>query len=318
MLTIRQLLDERLIVCPRCRSTIDDDVNEWRCADTQCRYHSEPFPVVSGVPALVDFEHSVLDANRLRDTDGTSQITRSRFTAAISRLVRPASSVPTATRVETMVTALRADAAAGRRPRILIVGGGAIGHGLSGLYNDISVDLITFDIYAGPNVQFIGDGHAIPLASESVDGVIVQAVLEHVLEPFAVAREIDRVIRPGGLVYAETPFMQQVHEGPYDFTRFTESGHRYLFRRFEVIDAGAVSGAGTVLSWSIERFVRSLTRSVRLGRIAALAFFWLVLLDRFLDPRHSLDAASGVYFLGRKTDQSISPREMIDYYQGGM
>ncbi len=55
-----------------------------------------------------------------------------------------------------------------------------------------------------------------------------------------------------------------------------------------------------------------------LGRIVALAFFWLSWTDRFLDPKHSVDAASSVFFLGRKTDRSISGAEIIDYYQGGM
>ena len=36
-----------------------------------------------------------------------------------------------------------------------------------------------------------------------------------------------------GIVYAETPFMQQVHEGAYDFTRYTVLGHRYLFKKFK-------------------------------------------------------------------------------------
>ena len=51
------------------------------------------------------------------------------------------------------------------------------------------------------------------LADASVDGVIVQAVLEHVLDPRTVAAEVERVLRPRGMVYAETPLMQQVHEG---------------------------------------------------------------------------------------------------------
>ena len=119
--------------------------------------------------------------------------------------------------------------------------------------------------------------------------------------------EIHRVLRPGGVVYAETPFLQQVHEGAYDFTRFTDSGHRYLFRDFERIDSGQVAGAGTALRWSIGYFVRALTRSVALGRIASLAFFWLSYLDRFLDPAHSLDAASSVFFLGRKAADPMTP-----------
>ena len=200
-----------------------------------------------------------------------------------------------------MVDLLLADAdTIGRSPRILVIGGGTVGDGLEALYADERVDLIAFDVYASTNVQLVADGHRIPLADGCVDGVIIQAVLEHVLEPAVVVGEIHRVLRDGGVVYADTPFMQQVHEGPYDFTRFTESGHRYLFRDFEQVESGQVAGAGTSLRWSINYFVRALTRSVTLGRIAGLAFFWLSHVDRFLDPRHSLDGANSVYFLGRK------------------
>ena len=157
-----------------------------------------------------------------------------------------------------------------------------------------------------------------PLADGSVDGVVIQAVLEHVLEPTVVAKEIHRVLRSGGIVYAATPFLQLVHEGPYDFTRFTDSGHRYLFRSFERIDSGSVAGAGTALWWSIDYFVRALTRSVPLGRIMALCFFWLSHADRILDPKHSVDGASSVFFLGCKTEVPITEAEIIDYYQDGM
>ena len=112
--------------------------------------------------------------------------------------------------------------------------------------------------------------------------------------------------------------MQQVHEGPYDFTRFSESGHRYLFRDFARLESGQVAGAGTSLRWSINYFVRALTRSVTLGRVAGLAFFWLSYLDPILDPAHSLDGANSVYFLGRKGGQAMTPPEAIEHYRGGM
>ena len=132
-----------------------------------------------------------------------------------------------------------------------------------------------------------------------------------------VAKEIHRVLRSGGIVYADTPFLQQVHEGPYDFTRFTDSGHRYLFRSFERIDSGSVAGAGTALWWSIDYFVRALTRSSQARHIVPLCFFWLSFTDHILDPKHSLDGASSVFFLGRKTAVPITEAEIIDYYQGG-
>lgn len=314
MLALDAMVDQDLFACPRCGSPVRPEGGQWRCAGASCVYADEPFPVVAGIPALVDFDNSVLDADRLRTVEGASEVARSGLAAPLRRLLHPANTTAPAN-VARMVGLLKAE---GGRPRILVIGGGTVGDGLEALYDDQGVDLIAFDVYASPVTQFVGDGHAIPLVDGSVDGVVVQAVLEHVLEPTVVAAEIHRVLRVGGIVYADTPFLQQVHEGPYDFTRFTDSGHRFLFRSFERIDSGPVAGAGTALRWSVDHFVRALTRSVPLGRMVALAFFWLSWLDRFLDPRHSVDAASSVFFLGRKTDRPITGADIIDYYQGGM
>lgn len=316
MLALDAMVDQDLFVCPRCGSPVRPEDGQWRCTRAACVCADEPFPVVAGVPALVDFERSVLDAARLRAVAGASEVWRSPFAARLRRLLHPPNTTAPA-KVARMLELLRADDDS-RNPRLLVVGGGTVGDGLEQLYVDPTVDLISFDVYASPATQFIADGHAIPLAADSVDGVVVQAVLEHVLEPTVVAAEIERVLRVGGLVYADTPFLQQVHEGPYDFTRFTDSGHRYLFRGFERLDSGPVAGAGTALRWSVGHFVRALTRSRLLGRIAALAFFWLSHLDDVLDQGHSLDGASSVYFFGRKTGRSITRAEIIDYYQGGM
>lgn len=316
MLALDAMVDQDLFICPRCASPVRREAGAWHCAGASCVYADEPFPVVAGIPALVDFERSVLDADRLRSEAGASEVRRSPVAGVLRRLLHPANTTAPAN-VARMVQLLKADGR-GRKPRLLVIGGGTVGDGLADLYADPAVDLISFDVYASPVTQFIGDGHAIPLADGSVDGVVVQAVLEHVLEPTVVAAEIERVLRVGGIVYADTPFLQQVHEGAYDFTRFTDSGHRFLFRSFERVDSGAVAGAGTALRWSVDHFVRALTRSVPLGRIVALAFFWLSWTDRFLDPKHSVDAASSVFFLGRKTDRAIGGAEIIDYYQGGM
>lgn len=312
------MVDQHLFICPRCAAPVRPGAGGWRCTGAACRYAEEPFPLVAGIPALVDFDHSVLDADRLRAVEGAPELHRTRYQRALSRIRHPTNTTARSN-VARMLQLLRDDgAAAGRRPRILVIGGGTVGAGLEDLYTDATIELISFDIYASSGVQFVADGHAIPLADGSVDGVVIQAVLEHVLEPPVVAKEIHRVLRSAGIVYADTPFLQQVHEGPYDFTRFTDSGHRYLFRGFARIDSGAIAGAGTVLRWSLDQFVRALTRSALLGRLTALCFFWLSYADRVLDPKYSLDGASSVFFLGRKADAPISEAEILDYYQGGL
>lgn len=318
MLTLEAMADQDLFICPRCASSVRPGRDSWHCSNLNCQYAKEAFPVVSGRPALVDFENSVLDAGRVCATEGASPLRRKRrLPEPLRRLLSvPNRAAPVA--VARMLELLRADPVAGnRRPRILVVGGGHLGSGLESLYDDPTIELIAFDIYASPIVQFIGDGHAIPLADASIDGVVVEAVLSCVLEPWVVAQEIHRVLRENGIVFADSAFMQQVCEGPYDFTRFTDSGLRYLFRGFERIDSGAVAGAGTALWWSIWHFARALTRSYALGRLTQLCFFWLRYTDAILDPKCSIDAANVVFFLGRKLVPPVALEDFESYYQGG-
>ena len=94
-------------------------------------------------------------------------------------------------------------------------------------------ETIETDVYIGPEPPVVCDAHNLPFADGTFDAVVCQAVLEHVLDPWRVAQEVRRVLTPDGYVYSEVPFMQQVHEGAFDFTRFTHVGHRRLWHEFD-------------------------------------------------------------------------------------
>jgi SAM-dependent methyltransferase len=208
--------------------------------------------------------------------------------------------------------------------QVLVVGGGALGHGMESIDRDPDLEFINTDVYISDRVEIACDAHQLPFADSSFDAVIVQAVLEHVVSPHDMVAEIHRVLRPQGFVYAETPFMQQVHGGAYDFTRFTDLGHRRLFRMFEEIDRGVALGPASSLFWAIRYFARAIPRRAGLpikllDLIASCSAFWLVYLDKRLS-RHdgAYDAASGLFFLGRRAETPVSDREIIAGYRGTM
>jgi SAM-dependent methyltransferase len=271
------------------------------------------YACVEDTPVLIDFERSVIDRDGLMQTQAASSIHRPRYgaTAFAKKLLSPPKPM-TRRNVNRVIAELEEKP----DPLVLVIGGGTVGQGMEPLYDHASIKVIAFDIYRTDRTQFVADAHAIPVADGAVDAVVIQAVLEHVLRPEMVVQEIWRVLRPGGLVYAETPFLQQVHEGPYDFTRFTESGHRYLFRRFEMVESGTTAGPGTQLLWSLDYFTRSLFRSRAAGKAVKGMFFWLQSLDRFMPDEFASDSASGVFFMGRKSDVELSPKQIIDFYRG--
>ena len=47
-----------------------------------------------------------------------------------------------------------------------------------------------------------------------------------------------------------------------------------------------------------------------------MAFFWLRHLDRLIDEKYRADAATGVFFLGTKSEAAMTPRDLIAYFPG--
>ncbi len=273
------------------------------------------YDCVGEKPVLVDFGSSVLERETCFRSDGSSVVKRSSYgilLRAAQRLISPVKPVT----IENMSVFIERLRKSNTKPTVLVVGGGTIGQGMKELYENPDIDLIAFDIYESEHVDFVADAHSIPIGKETIDGVVIQAVLEHVVSPAHVVDEIHRVLKKGGLVYSETPFLQHVHEGPYDFTRFTDSGHRYLFRKFECLRSGASAGPGTQLVWSLDYFFRSLFRSRLAGKVVKLLFFWLIYTDKVVSSQHSIDSASGVFFLGKKSERTLPAKELIEYYQG--
>jgi SAM-dependent methyltransferase len=206
-------------------------------------------------------------------------------------------------------------------PKVLVVGGGILGHGMEPLTSKASIKLIESDVALTPRTTVICDAHDLPFADQSFDGVIAQAVLEHVVDPYRCVAEFHRVLRERGLIYAETPFMQQVHGGRYDFTRFTYRGHRRLFRRFDEVESGLAGGPATALAWSYQYFLLSFARReatrAALKAIARITAFWLKYVDLLLINKASaFDAASGYYFMGRKSDATLADRDLVCRYFG--
>jgi SAM-dependent methyltransferase len=271
------------------------------------------YEIIEDYPILIDFEKSVLKREQIKSLSSVTE--RYSYTGLLS-IVKDLVSPPKSATAENVEQILSLLLNGNDSARVLIVGGGSIGQGMDPFYKDSRIELVAFDIYASPWVQFLADAHNIPLPENYFDAVIIQAVLEHVLVPDKVVSEIYRVLKSNGVVYAETPFLQHVHEGAYDFTRFTESGHRYLFRKFELIKSGASAGAGTQLLWSLDNFARGIFRSRKLGKIIKLLFFWLQYCDRLIPAPYNIDSASGVFFLGKKQNSEINVEEIITHYKG--
>ena len=294
--------------CPRCRAVLSE---RRGCSNVACDLSRSAFTRIADQLVLIDPDDSIVDVASIR---AASEGARGPLRRVLGRLAVENAVAP---RIAARLSRDVASGDAGARPVVVVIGGGTVGSGLERLYADERLDLVAFDVYPSRFTQFVADAHRVPLDDRSVDAVVVQAVLEHVLDPGRVAAEIHRILRPDGVVYADTPFLQHVHEGPFDFTRFTESGHRWLFRWFTLVESGQVAGVGTELAWSVAQALRSVVPIRGVSSAVRLAMTPLALLiDRLANPRESLDGASSVYFYGRRAETAIAPRDIVAHYSG--
>jgi SAM-dependent methyltransferase len=96
--------------------------------------------------------------------------------------------------------------------------------------------LVTLDIEEASGATYISDIVKMPeVPDNKFDIVFCTEVLEHVRDPFSAVREIWRVLKPGGFLFASSPFNFRIHGPLPDNWRFTEHGWRVLLQDFESV-----------------------------------------------------------------------------------
>lgn len=103
------------------------------------------------------------------------------------------------------------------------------------------LEYVGFDIAKGPSVDVVGDAHHLSkYVAPGFNSVFSRSTFEHLLMPWKVVLEINKVLNDGGLVYTECHQAWPVHEEPWDFLRFSKDAWHGFFNRhtgFEILEA---------------------------------------------------------------------------------
>lgn len=273
------------LACPRCRAAVTEVGSELRC--TQCE---SGYPVDAGVPILLTEPANLPNAGRKVQVEQPAWM----------KVAKSILSVPSPT--------LENRALREQMPKFLAsfpkdaflanVGSASL------TYSD---RIVNVDLLPGPGVEIVGDATRLPFLDNSLDGVFSRRVLEHVRKPGLAVAEMHRVLRPGGRVWCEIPFLQGYHPAPTDYQRYTVDGLTDLFDQFEVVEVGVALGPSSTLSWILREYCSILFAfgNPYLYKINERIFSWLTLPVKYLDlitarSPFATQIASSFYIVAQK------------------
>lgn len=175
------------------------------------------------------------------------------------------------------------------------------GAGRRGMYYG---NVVNFEIVAYDTTDVRGVGEQLPFEDNVFDAVFSLAVLEHVKDPFQCAREIIRVLKPGGELLCCVPFLQPMHGYPNHYYNMTEQGIRNLF------EAGIEISRHEVLPysypiWTLTWILRSWAEGLQ-GKVK----------DEFLRMRVSDLVGDAEGYLGRGFVQQLSREKNFELASG--
>lgn len=105
----------------------------------------------------------------------------------------------------------------------------------AGKRNTYYSNVVNLDIMAYDTTDVISVGECLPFRDNVFDAIHSNAVLEHVKDPTTCAKEMMRVLKPGGELMCCVPFLQPFHACPHHYYNMTSEGLKNLFPEIQLL-----------------------------------------------------------------------------------
>jgi SAM-dependent methyltransferase len=159
---------------------------------------------------------------------------------------------------------------------------------------------VNVDIQQKHGIHCLCDVHHIPFGEATFDIVVLSAVLQYCRDPYQVASELLRVLKPGGILYVDAPFVQPYCPDTLDLFRFSKDALGIIFNQFEIQQCDTSIPGGSALAF----YCQSLARNATGNRYVDYAFGFIVSICilplAYLNFNKSSNVAGAVYLVAKK------------------
>lgn len=120
----------------------------------------------------------------------------------------------------------------------------------------LGLDFVNPQYTSRPDIEWQGGTIALP--DGAVDSAIATEVLEHSGDPWTLAHEVHRVLRPDGFFFLTVPFLWPLHDVPHDHFRYTPFSLENLLREagFAHVEVRALGGWDAALATMLGLWVQ--------------------------------------------------------------
>ena len=150
------------------------------------------------------------------------------------------------------------------------------------------------------NVDVVCDIHDIPPSVGPVDAIVCNAVLQYCQDPVKVADQLHRVLKPGGYLFVDAPWVQPYCADTEDRFRYSDDGLRSIFSSFTIIDIGPSIRPGSAFAMQGAHIAATLTNNKYVNfvllKVATLLLFPL----RWIRTADERRTAGGFYLVAQK------------------
>ena len=176
-------------------------------------------------------------------------------------------------------------------------------------------NVINVEVFNYATTDVVCNGDNLPFKDNSFDVVLSLAVLENVPNPWVHASELIRVLKPGGTIYVNVPFLQPYHGYPNHYFNMTKSGVQQLFdKQINILQHNIENFEKPVhtLTWFLQKYcdfldvnTRSNFKKLTVGEILKNGVNLGLDYVQNMDKEKEEIIACGSTLMGKKIDSSV-------------
>ena len=165
---------------------------------------------------------------------------------------------------------------------------------------------VNVDIQSKPDVDVVCDIHDLPESLGAFDVVICNGVLQYCTDPKQVAKQFLKVLKEGGYLFIDAPWIQPYCPDSPDRFRFSEDGLRTIFSDFQVVKIGPSIRAGSAFAYLGVSIAKDLTSNKYLNFVLARVAFFILYPLRVIKTTKEEKTAGAFYMICRKSTQAAT------------